>query len=283
VDSEYGASALDTVRDRLLALRAEALQEQTPTAATRPRSSTDKSGPRTAPPAHERPLAPRGESDLAHDFQTRACPVCEHLTEIALRFFSRFQYDLAFDDQTQQDFAEVLGFCALHTWQLEAVSSPVGAAVGFAKLTEHFSKILAARAKSPTDGHRATKLVRDSAECHVCRLLREAEQGYLRRLAEFVDTPQGRAAYASSQGLCLRHLGLWLPALNSDETTRSVLEEASRRFEQVAEDMQSFSLKTEGLRRERCNDDERDACWRALVHIAGSRSVCCPWNKDGEI
>jgi hypothetical protein len=209
--------------------------------------------------------------------------VCEHLTDVALRFFSRFQYDLACDEATQQNFAEGLGFCALHTWQLEAVSSPVGAAVGFAKLVEHFSRILAARARPPTDVHRATKLVPDSAECHVCRLLREAEQAYLRRLAEFMDTPEGRAAYAGSQGVCLRHLGLWLPVLAGAETARFVLEAASRRFEQMAEDMQSSSLKTEALRGELRNDDERDACLRALIHIAGSRHVCCPWNKDVEI
>ena len=283
VDSEYGESALDAIRDRLLALCAEVLQDQTSTTETRQRSSTDARGPRTTQPAEKRPVAPVEESDPAHDFQTRGCPVCEHLTDVALRFFSRFQYDLACDEGTQQDFAEVLGFCPLHTWQLEAVSSPVGASVGFAKLTERFSKLLGARAKSPADGHRAVKLVRDSAECHVCRLLREAERDYLRRLAEFMDTPEGQTAYAGSQGVCLRHLGLWLPVLHSDETVRFVLEEASRRFEQMAEDMQSFSLKTEALRRELRNDDERDAYWRALVHIAGNRSVCCPWNKDVEI
>ena len=280
VDPEYGESALDTVRDRLLALRAEVLQDQTPTTETRQRASTDTSGPRTARPAEERPVAPVEESVLAHDLQTRGCPVCEQLTDVALRFFSRFQYELAHDEATQQDFAEVLGFCALHTWQLEAVSSPVGASIGFARLVEHISHILAARAESPTGGHRAMKLVRDSMECHICRLQREAEQGYLRRLAEFMDTPEGRAAYASSQGVCLRHLGLWMPVLHSDETVRFVLETASRRFEQMAEDMQSFSLKTEVLRRGRCNDDERDACLRAIIHLVGTKGNCSPWTKD---
>ena len=280
VDSEYGESALDTVRDSLLALRAEVLQDQTLTTETRPRSSTGANGPRTVQPVEKGPLARVRELDLAHDLQTRGCPVCEHLTDAAFGFFSRFQYDLASDEATQQDFAEVLGFCAPHTWQLEAISSPVGVAIGFAKLAEHFSKILAVRARSATDGHRAMKLVRDSAECHVCRLQREAEQDYLRRLAEFVDTPDGRVAYASSQGVCLRHLGLWLPVLNSDKTSQFVLEEASRRFEELAEDMQSFSLKTEGLRRERCNADERDAWLRAIIHLVGTRANCLPRTGD---
>ena len=230
-------------------------------------------------PADVRPVAPIN-ADLALNLRTRACPVCDHLREVAFHFFSQFQYDLARDEATQQDFAEVLGFCARHTWQLEAVSSPVGAALGFAKLAGRVSKILAARAESPSAEHTVLNLVRDTMECRVCRLLREAEQDYLRRLAEFVVQPAGRAAYAGSQGVCLRHLGLWLPVLAGAETARFVLEEAARRFEQMAEDMQSFSLKTEALRRGLRNGDERDACWRTIVHLVGTKSNCLPWNKD---
>jgi hypothetical protein len=176
-----------------------------------------------------------------------------------------------------------LGFCALHTWQLEAVSSPVGASIGFAKLAENVSKILAARAKSPANGHNAVKLVRDSSECHVCRLLRETERDYLRRLAEFVTSPDGRAAYAVSQGVCLRHLGLWLPMLTDGKTTRFVLEEAARRFEHWAEDMQSFSLKTEALRRHLRNQDEEDAYLRAITHFVGAKGNCVPMSQEAEI
>lgn len=113
--------------------------------------------------------------------------------------------------------------------------------VGLAKLTEHVSKILAARAKFPSNGCDGVKLIRDSPECHVYRLLREAERDYLRRLAELIERPKGRSAYVSSQGLCLRHLGLWLPFLADNEAGRFVLNEAPRRFEEMTEDMQSFT------------------------------------------
>jgi hypothetical protein len=202
---------------------------------------------------------------------------------VVFHFLTNFQYDLTRDEATQQDFAETLGFCPLHTWQLESVSSPVGASVGFAKLTEHVSKILAARAKSPSNGRTPIKLIRDSAECHVCRLLRDTELDYLRRLAEFIEPPEGRAAYAGSQGVCLRHLGLWLPMLADEGIARFVLEEAARHFEQMAEDMQNFSLKTEASRRELRNDDERDAYLRAIIHLAGTKGNCVPMSKEAEI
>jgi len=200
-----------------------------------------------------------------------------------MRSFEQFQYDLTHDEAAQQNFAETLGFCPLHLWQLEAVSSPVGASVGFTKLTEHVSKILAVRAKSAANGRNALKLISDSADCRVCRLLRETERDYLLRLAEFVERPKGRAAYAASQGVCLRHLGLWLPYFADDEIVRFVLNEASQRFEQMTEDMQSFSLKTEVMRRWLRNQDEEDAYLRAVRHLAGTKGNCVPMSKEAEI
>jgi len=34
------------------------------------------------------------------------------------------------------------------------------------------------------------------------------------------------------------------------------------------------------LRRGRCNDDERDACLRAIIHLVGTKGNCSPWTKD---
>jgi GTPase Era involved in 16S rRNA processing len=275
-------AALAEIRQRLLALRNEIppgvrlTPVEADESATTPTASTPLSLAKL--PAAEPP-----KPDLASDLKTRSCPACVHLGKVAFHFFTQFQYDLVYDEAAQQSFAETLGFCSLHLWQLEAVSSPVGASVGFVKLTAHVSKILAARAKSLHNGRDKVKLIRDSAECRVCRLLREAEQDYLRRLAEFVERPDDRAAYAGSQGVCLRHLGLWLPLLADNETVRFVLNEASRRFEQMAEDMQSFSLKTEALRRSLRNQDEEDAYLRAITHLAGTKNNCAAINKEAEI
>ena len=276
-----GTETLDAVRRQLLALRNEISPVASPTQAvgesvempTLPTPSSSISLPAVEPP----------KPDPVYDLKTRSCPACNYLAAVLFHFLSQFQYDLAYDDAAQEDFAETLGFCALHTWQLEAVSSPVGASIGFAKLVERVSKILAARAKSPANGHNAVKLVRGSSECHVCRLLREAERDYLRRLAEFIERPEGCAAYAGSQGVCLRHLGLWLPMLADEEIARFVLEEAARHFEQMAEDMQHFSLKTQALRRNLRNQDEADAYLRAITHLAGTKGNCVPMSREVEI
>jgi GTPase Era involved in 16S rRNA processing len=286
-DPKYCAERLSLIRDHLLALRAELRRdpgldvESPPDSVELPPSrATGGPAPRFSNSVADlQPTRP----NLIRDLKTRGCPVCNHLNEVAFGFFSRFQYDLATDEETQRDFAEELGFCALHTWQLAAVSAPAGTSIGFAQLTEHMSQILAARAKTPGQATDGLKFVRESAECHVCRLLQEAEQDYLRHLARFVAEAEGRAAYARSQGICLRHLGSWLPHLPGKEIARFVLAEASRRLAQVAEDMQTFSMKREALRRDLQNTDETDAYYRAVIHLVGSKTNCVAWSQEIEL
>lgn len=239
-----------------------------------------------APPpnASEMKLAMEiGEPDLACDFRTRGCPACDHLARVAFQFFSQWQYAIAADEQAQTLFAAELGFCPLHTWQLEAISAPVGSALGFARLMEHVSKRLKGALKDPRNGRQVLDLVRNSTQCRVCRLLSEEEGNYLTRLLAFLGTPTGRQTYNLSQGLCLHHLGLSLVLAGNEEIARFLLTASAVRFEELAEDMESFGMKTEALRRQYHTDDERDAWLRALVHFVGSRAVCCPWNKDGEV
>ncbi len=269
-----GAQKLDAIRLQLSAMGNEISPAASPTT-TKDEPGRQQDRPRPSLMANP-PVIVAPSLDPANDLKGRGCSACNYMADVLFHFLSQFQYDLAYNEAAQQNFAETLGFCALHTWQLEAVSSPVGASIGFAKLAEHASEILAARAKSPLKSHHPVKLVRDSSECHLCRMLREAECDYLRRMAGFIAAADGRAIYAGSQGVCLRHLGLWLPMLADEDTTRFVLEEAARHFEHWAEDMQSFSLKTEALRRHLRNQDEEGAYLRAVTHLAGAKNLCAP-------
>ena len=62
-----------------------------------------------------------------------------------------------------------------------------------------------------------------------------------------------------------------------------LLSHAAQRFEEDAEDMQTYAMKHEALRRALQNRNEDDAYRRAIIRIVGGRSVCMPWAEDGEI
>jgi predicted GTPase len=221
--------------------------------------------------------------DLVNDLRTRGCPVCNRLAKVSFEFFAKFQYDIATNQSTQKEFADSLGFCSLHFWQLAALSSPSGLSSGLAPLAEHISQMLANLADSLFEEQGAAKLNCSPPDCVVCLELRRHEQGYLSELTRFVKTNAGREAYARSQGACLHHLALCLCEPESDDFSSFLLREAALRFDHLAEDMQSFGLKNEALRRQLQNADEDDAYVRALIHIAGAKTVCFPWSTDGGV
>ncbi len=283
LDPEWASTQLQSIREHILALRAEI--------ACAPLPVTE--APVKQPAPMQEPIAPTTimksfgvptrESNLLTDLKTRGCPACEHLARTAFEFFAQWQYVLVIDEHAQKAFAAELGFCPLHLWQLAAVSSPLGASVGWAKLAERLSQAVTQAATSPSASQDVPALVRRSTECRICRLLREAERKYVHWFAAAVQEPRGREAYARSQGACLQHLGLLLGASSNEDTRQFLLRHAARRFEEMAEDMQSYGMKTEALRRALQNADEMDAYRRALTHLAGAKAVCCPWDEDGEL
>ena len=229
----------------------------------------------------ETPFAePRDE--VAKDLETRGCPVCNKISKVASDFFVRWQYDLYGSEHVQQWYAASLGFCPLHTWQLEAVASPQGISRGYPPLVERLSRDLArlsghAMGSTP----HVSSLAQKPETCRACQELQECESAYLERLTAFLNEPQGCQLYEESQGVCLRHLALLIGRMESGEVAQFLLKVASRHFEEFAEDMQSYSLKHDAVRRALHNENEGDAYLRALIHIAGAKNLFFPWSaKD---
>ena len=237
----------------------------------------------------ERPLkeadGSEAEMDFLRDLGTRGCPVCNRVIDAANRFFAAWQCALATQEQAQRTQATLLGFCPLHTWQLEAMASPAGLSRGFPSLMERLSADLSHLALSgnSNQGESVLALVQNSRRCGVCRLLRDTEKNYLNSFVEFVQTPEGHKAYTYSQGLCLRHLGLLIAIVPSKKVVRFLLEHAARLFAQISEDMQNYALKRDALCRHTQNLDEEDAYLRGLTHSVGARKVCFPWKLDDKV
>jgi hypothetical protein len=215
-------------------------------------------------------------TDLAADLQTRGCAVCDHLATRASDFFAQWQYALYADEKTRDEYAAGPGLCPLHLWQLESVSSSVGAAVGHASFVERIASVLEHAAAMPSDRGIVESLVPKADDCRVCRLLRAAETDYLGRLAAFVGQREGKEHYTRSHGLCLRHLAQLVAAVSKDDTAAFLLGAAARHFKKIGGDMRDYATKTEALRRELYTVDEQDVVMRALTRLAGNRGICCP-------
>lgn len=221
--------------------------------------------------------------NIAADFLSRGCPVCKHLIDRASDFFSNWQYKISREEDAQTAFATELGFCPLHTWQLFALCSPHGASVGFATLTEQIAHHLREADATSIRGKTIQQLVRDSHNCRVCKILHSSETESIRQIAVMIGESDGRSRYHHSQGVCLRHLGMLIDAVSSDEERQFLLSHAALQFEYEAQDMRSFAMKHEALRRALQNSNEQDAYRRAIIHIVGDKGVYSPWPEDRDI
>lgn len=212
------------------------------------------------------------DDSLHRALETRGCPVCAHVREALFRFYARWQYALASDEHTQEQFAADTGFCPLHTWQLAAVSSPDGMSLGFPKLVDHIAADL-----------QNQNVPQPSLRCAVCKLFAETEQAYTGRLARALEDKNSQMSYAQSQGVCLRHLKLLIARVSSSQLREFLLANASAHFAGLAEDMRNYAIKREATRRQLANADENDAYLRTLVHLVGERYLCVAWNPDSEL
>jgi len=229
-------------------------------------------------------LQPQAPVDWPQALKARGCAVCIRMADAAFDFYARLQHTLIADESAQDQFAAAMGFCPLHTWQFLSISSPQGLSSGYSKLVEWFAQKLSEFAATPDIAPESLRTILPRYQtCPSCRNLREVEERTIQSLGDFLKDAAARQVYHDSQGICLRHLARLIAASGSQELVRHLLQHASRRFGEMAEDMQNYAMKHDGLRRALQNDDEKDAYLRAVVRLVGGRAVCAPWQEDVEI
>lgn len=221
--------------------------------------------------------------NLKKNLQVRGCSVCGHIADQAFDFFAHWQYELSSNENAQNEFAKQFGFCPLHTWQLLSISSPQGASIGFARFAEEAGERLKNIDWEQAKGEIIRKWVHNSKSCPACKFLRQREHDYIMKLITSMQTEEGKKLYANSDSACLHHLSMLLEEADSKDTGEFLLHHAIEKFEHDAEDMRSFALKNEALRRYLQNDNEKDAYLRTIIRIVGEHNVCMPWAQDGEI
>lgn len=124
-------------------------------------------------------------------------------------------------------------------------------------------------------------LLADTATCAACRLVRETIAEQVEQLLAHLATEEGRADYSISVWLCLPHLQVALAHLEhrSDGANEygtiaePLLCEQVRRLAELAEDLRSYALKRDALRRRLLHQEEADAWRRVLVQVVGERAA----------
>jgi GTPase SAR1 family protein len=207
------------------------------------------------------------------------CVICGHVGNRLFDFLSEFQYDIIVSEESQRDLAKRGGLCTFHTWQYHSVASPRGSCVGLPPLLDRWAAELrnvAASAGSPRAVSAAVgALLPEPESCVLCRVRAAAETEAVSSLAERLHQ-EPDAALGSLSALCLPHFQLLTAAVTDPDTLVRLLARQAALLERLSEDMRRFAIKHDGLRRQLASDEETNAADRALLLLAGHRTINTP-------
>jgi GTPase SAR1 family protein len=213
-----------------------------------------------------------------------SCVICERIGRVPFDYLAHEQYELATRENSRTAHAERGGFCALHTWQYAETASDLGIALAYGELAQSAARLL----RSAEQSESTEEELRDAAlhfvpgreRCPVCLAVAEAERDAVAELLAHLPTAPSDA---NTPPLCILHAAAVLAADPGDERGRWIVRSLSDALERAAEDMQTYALKRESLRRHLMNDEERAAYLQAIARVAGHRELARPWRIDDEI
>jgi len=209
------------------------------------------------------------------------CRICGAVLDAVFHFLSKHQYELVVNQDTQKEHAARGGFCSLHTWQYENISSPYGVCAAYPELAHRMAaelQKLAAGSDGPAwTVERITNLGGTQDTCKICQVRVEAERKAVREAVsalQRLEAPLNRRLPA----FCLLHLAMIVGQLGKGRSAEALLGAHAHFFERMAEDAQRYALRHDALRRHLTSEEERRASQLMLLMLAGHRSLCAPWN-----
>jgi GTP-binding protein EngB required for normal cell division len=204
------------------------------------------------------------------------CHICGAVLEATFRFLSKYQYELTINPDTQLEHARRGGFCPLHTWQYEGISSPYGVCASYPPLAHRIAAGLETIADDVGNLAEAVRSLLPTPQlCRACEVRRETEKAAVTRVAQ--SAQQAKDSGERLPACCLPHLAMAIRFLGPSDAGRRFLAAHARLLERTAEDLQRYALKHDALRRYLTSEEERRASQIALLLLAGHRNVSSPW------
>ena len=213
-----------------------------------------------------------GVSSLHRRLQAGSlCEVCARVFKELMEFLRHYQYELSTRPEVQKRHAENGGFCALHTWHYEQISSPHGVCASYPALLTRLAEILRGVAQREATVSQLDEAI-PRPHCPACEVRWRAEDSAVEALI-------ARRAKAGSldrmplSPLCLPHLRLVLERTTDGELSRHLLEGEADLLERTAEDMQRYAMRHDALRRALTSAEDRNSYLQGLQMLVGHKAV----------
>jgi GTPase SAR1 family protein len=219
-------------------------------------------------------------SPFIRDVRMEECLLCARVHNALFEFLRTYQHQLATRPEARESFAAARGFCESHLRLYASMAAERDICLALTPLMKRVAGALAAAAAEsagygPSLG---TTWPFFRPSCELCSIQRSVEL----RAAE--GLMQDESAVAALPTVCVPHLR-WLTAYVASashaaqmpsachDLLSALLRRQGAAAERLAEDMQRYALKRDGIRRSLLTEEEERASHRALGFLAGAPRV----------
>jgi tRNA U34 5-carboxymethylaminomethyl modifying GTPase MnmE/TrmE len=217
-----------------------------------------------------RGAAPHLTADPGSSAQVRPCAICRMIEDAFFEFLSSYQSALIRDPKAHAAFVAEGGFCATHWWQYAAMAASRDICVAVTPLLKQISlELWDLETRSNDTLHSRYVTFRGGPKCKMCAIQKNIELEAGTKLT----TGRQKDLHAAASAICLPHVFRIATTISDPLVARVLLANQARMADRLAEDMQRYALKRDGLRRALLSDEEEAAATTAIGHIAGARSL----------
>ena len=215
------------------------------------------------------------ESTTAEHSGTRVeeCLLCSRVNDALFQFLCQFQYELVTSAEVRERFASAGGLCESHLRLYASMASERGLCLALAPLMRRMATTLGGAAGQLTKD--SSVAVRDglnsaNAGCAACQLQSATELEAIEQFAvgceRLVSEASGKFPF-----LCVPHLRVTISRVRDLTWLGALLGGEASAAERLAEDMQRYVLKRDGVRHALTTEEESRAAKDAIDFIAGRR------------
>jgi hypothetical protein len=194
----------------------------------------------------------------------RFCPICLILQTKSNDLMCELQFTAVHNPEVNARVLSAGGYCHFHFWYLEKLASPATNA----QLLESLLTRIESEFLSDANGAIATA-AEEQLRCPVCCFSRDWEEKLLTSLAGRLQENRFRAAYETSHGLCLPHLGKVLKRLSHREQRVFLVASSRCQLATLCEELRLLIAKW-GNKDHRLGE-EKDSAYRAIAKLVGGK------------
>jgi len=214
------------------------------------------------------------------------CPICSLVKKKIQKLMDDFLYEQVNDPGVRKEIRKSLGFCSIHSWQLQKFGDCFGLSIVYEDLLnilkgkikgllafpeKNMPKILLSQLlenKGKRGYHANVKLT-----CPICKEQNEIEKRHIDTLLEYFNDAEFNAAFKLSFGLCLPHLVTTLGMCKNKKAIATLFKIELEKLEALREELSEIQRKHDYRFSDEGFGKEKDSWIRAIEKMIGKEGI----------